>query len=79
MFDFSGKGNFAGLLVDDSDASHFRSGIDFESEIRRLNVRDVSLQDDGERRATKHGGFASRKKFTRHRRMTRRKRLFIGV
>jgi hypothetical protein len=79
MLDFGGEDNFASLLIDDRKTCLFRSGINFELKIRRLNVRDLSLQDDCERRATKYGSFAPRKKLARHRRMTRRKRLFVGV
>jgi hypothetical protein len=79
MFDFSGEGDFSGLLVDNCDAGHFRAGIDFELKVRRLNVTDLSIQNDGERRAEQHGGFASRKKLASHRRVAGRKRLFVGV
>jgi hypothetical protein len=79
MVDLSGDGDFSGLLIDNGDAGHFRAGIDFELKIRRLNIRDLSPQDDGEWRATNHSGFASRKKPASHRRVTRRKGLFVGV
>jgi hypothetical protein len=47
--------------------------------LRCHNVKTAAASDDCERRATKYGGFAPRKKLARHRRMTRRKRLFVGV
>jgi hypothetical protein len=79
MFDFSGEDDRSGVLIDNRDAGRFRSGIDLESKIRRLNLRDHSLQNNYEWRETKYGGFASREKLASHRRMARRKRLFVGV
>ncbi len=58
--DFAGEDDFACLLVDDRDARHSRAGVDLELEIGRLRVEDLALQDDGERSATKHGGFTAR-------------------
>ncbi len=59
MFNFGGEDDFARFLIDDGDPGRLRAGIYFESKVRRPDVGSLSLQDDGERRGTKHGGFAS--------------------
>ncbi len=47
------------LMVDDGNAGCFRSRINLELKVRRLNVGNLTLQNDGEWMATKNGGFAS--------------------
>ncbi len=79
VIELGGEDDLAGFLIDDCEAGCFRSGIDFESEIRRLNARCFSPQNDSERREMKHGGFAPRKKHAGHRRMAGRERSFVGV
>jgi len=45
----------------------------------RAQFGDLPLQNNGERRGAKTGGFAPREKLARHRWMTGRERLFVGV
>ena len=79
VIELGGEDDLAGFLIDDRDSGRFRAGIDFQSKIRRLTVRHLPFQNDGERREMKHAGFAPRKKLTSHRGMAGREWLFVGV
>ena len=58
MLDLGGENNFAGLLIDNCNACYLRSGIDFDLQLRRRRIDDLSLENDREGVTTKDGGLA---------------------
>ena len=48
MLNLSGEDDFTSLLVDDYDTGRFRARIDFELQIGRRRVGDLSLENDRE-------------------------------
>src|SRR5262245_23325339 len=79
MPDFSGEDDLAGLLMNNRDASRVWTGIDFQSEIGRLNANHLSLQNEREWVATKDGCFARFQKQSSAARRRRRQRFFGRV
>src|SRR5262249_27343350 len=62
MLDFGGKDDLAAFLIEDCDASRFRSGIELQLQVRRRRIDDLSLENDRERVATEDGGLAGLQK-----------------
>jgi hypothetical protein len=76
MMDFGGGDDFAGLLIDDGDACCLRSGINFDFQIGRRRIFDLSLENNREGIMPEHGSLARLQKQSGAARCRRRKRFF---